>query len=125
MIQLGQQRRPFRLGLTPMIDVVFLLLVFFMLAARFGFEDAIVVSPAVSGGVYDGPPRLVTVSPEGTRLNGQSIEPDTLATSLLALMTSQDDAIVIRPIDGVSLQSLVDAMAALNERGFSNLVIVE
>ena len=38
------RRRP---SLTPMIDVVFLLLIFFMLAARFGMEGAL---PSVVGG---------------------------------------------------------------------------
>ncbi|MFC6760360.1 ExbD/TolR family protein [Sulfitobacter porphyrae] len=35
------RRRP---GLTPMIDVVFLLLVFFMLASRFGQDRALPLS---------------------------------------------------------------------------------
>ena len=41
MLDLPAQGRRRRIGLTPMIDVVFLLLVFFMLAARFGGTDAI------------------------------------------------------------------------------------
>ena len=63
-----------RIGLTPMIDVVFLLLVFFMLASRFGVEGAVPISAAGSGGGgYEGAPRLVEARPDGFRLNGVAL----------------------------------------------------
>lgn len=60
------RRKP---SLTPMIDVVFLLLVFFMLASRFGLE-AMMPLPLVGagGGAYSGPPRLVDISRTPWRL---------------------------------------------------------
>ena len=54
------RRRP---SLTPMIDVVFLLLVFFMLASRFGVETVISLPLASGGGSYSGPPRIVAPGP--------------------------------------------------------------
>ena len=62
------RRKP---SLTPMIDVVFLLLVFFMLAARFG-QDVVIDLPisAASDKPYEGPPRLIDVLPGAVRLNG-------------------------------------------------------
>lgn len=49
-MDLGLTSRPRRRpSLTPMIDVVFLLLVFFMLASRFGM-DQVVEMPIASGG---------------------------------------------------------------------------
>ena len=62
------RRKP---SLTPMIDVVFLLLVFFMLASRFGSDALVPLSLGGSGDTYSGPPRLIDVLPEGQRLNGQ------------------------------------------------------
>ena len=54
-------RKPRRPSLTPMIDVVFLLLVFFMLASRFGSEEALPLPLAGGGGTWSGPPRLVEI----------------------------------------------------------------
>ena len=53
-----------RISLTPMIDVVFLLLVFFMLAARFGQEQAIPLAIGAGAGDWDGPPRLIDILPD-------------------------------------------------------------
>ena len=47
------RRKP---SLTPMIDVVFLLLVFFMLASRFGSDALVPLSLGGSGDTYSGPP---------------------------------------------------------------------
>ena len=50
-----------------MIDVVFLLLVFFMLAARFGATDAAVRRWRFRRrSLLHGPPRLVEVRPDGS-----------------------------------------------------------
>ena len=64
-------RRRRGLNLTPMIDVVFLLLVFFMLVSRFGQLDGVPL--ALAGGAapgWSGAPRLVDVRPDGLSLNG-------------------------------------------------------
>lgn len=87
------RRKP---SLTPMIDVVFLLLVFFMLASRFGI-DAVVPLPLVSGdGAYDGPPRLVEVLPDCVRLNGLVIAETALPTEMQRLTSTPADVIILR-----------------------------
>jgi biopolymer transport protein ExbD len=124
MLELTQQTRRRRIGLTPMIDVVFLLLVFFMLAARFGVTDAIPVK--LSGGgtqSYEGPPRLVTVLPDALRVNGIDT-PDPVA-ALTPLMGEETDIILLRARDGASVQALLDAMGALRDAGWTNLVVLE
>ena len=116
-----RRRKP---SLTPMIDVVFLLLVFFMLAARFTLDGAISVSgPSGQLEAYAGPPRLIDISPDVTRLNGRMVE--NLAVELNALTESSDDTILLRPVDGAPLQRLVDVMELLESAGFTGLVLVE
>ena len=44
----GGQRARRPLGLTPLIDVVFLLVIFFMLASRFGDERKLVLDVATT-----------------------------------------------------------------------------
>ena len=124
MLNLAHQTRRRRIGLTPMIDVVFLLLVFFMLAARFGVTDAIPVT--LSGGAaqpYDGPPRLITVLPDALRVNG--IDTADPVASLTPLMGTQTDIILLRARDGASVQHLLDVMGTLRAAGWTNLVVLE
>ncbi|QPH55596.1 ExbD/TolR family protein [Pontivivens ytuae] len=109
-----------------MIDVVFLLLVFFMLAARFGIDSSFPLQLAGSGGgAYSGPPRLVDVLPEGQRLNGQQIESVALITRLGELTETPTDAIVLRPRDDAELQRVVDVLELLTDAGFETVVLVE
>ncbi|MEY2957121.1 MAG: hypothetical protein RL123_1849, partial [Pseudomonadota bacterium] len=83
-LSLGDPPPRRRLNLTPMIDVVFLLVVFFMLASRFTVEGATPVAGAAAGAAerWDGPPRLIDLGPEGVRLNGVAIAPEGLAAAL-------------------------------------------
>ena len=114
-----------RISLTPLIDVVFLLLVFFMLVARFGLDDA---TPLVLGGAgetYDGPPRLVEVTPGAMRLNGVEMAPRLLLFELVRLSRSGSDVVVIRPRAGATVGRLVEVMALMGEAGFTNLAVVE
>lgn len=121
----GPDRRHRRPNLTPMIDVVFLLLVFFMLASRFGTDTALPLASGGLGAGYSGPPRLVEFGPAGLSLNGVPTAPDALATALAPLTTSPDDPIILRPQNGADLQAMVQAMEHLRNAGFSRLVLLE
>ena len=124
MLDLGSQTQRRRIGLTPLIDVVFLLLVFFMLAARFGVTEAIPVAlMATSTAPYDGPPRLVTVLPDELRLNGIAI--DDPVAALTPLMSSPEDIVILRPGDRTSVQRLLDVVTRLRDAGLPNLVVLE
>ena len=120
--QIPRRRRP---SLTPMIDVVFLLLVFFMLAARFGQDMAVPVAAAGTGAPYQGPPRLIDVTPSGLALNGQPQDVEAVIAALPALMQSGSDPILLRARDGADLQRIVTLIEALQNAGFSQLVLVE
>ena len=126
MISLGPAPARRRPSLTPMIDVVFLLLVFFMLAARFGVEGTLRLDLAGQGGAedYAGPPRLIDVLPEGQRLNGVAVDMPALLADLPALMDSPADILVLRPRDGAPLQRLVTVAEALAAAGLTRVVVV-
>lgn len=117
------RRKP---SLTPMIDVVFLLLVFFMLASRFGQEMEIDLPlTAVSDTPYRGPPRLIDVMPDGVMLNGVPIGIEDLLPELGTMMLSHTDAIILRPRDEADLQRVVEVMESLAAAGYETLVLVE
>lgn len=118
-----RRRRP---DLTPMIDVVFLLLVFFMLASRFASETAIPLAAAQGqGGKWRGPLRLVDLGPGGAvALNGVPLALGDLAAGLGPLVEGPEDPILVRGRDA-SLQELTATLEALRAAGFRRLVLVE
>ena len=124
-MNLARPIRRRRMSLTPMIDVVFLLLVFFMLAARFGAEGAIELTVGGAGKVYDGPPRLVEIHPDDLRLNGVPQDPAALVAGLSELVAHPGDIVVIRVRDGADVQRMIDVIESLRAAGFTALALVE
>lgn len=116
------RRKP---SLTPMIDVVFLLLVFFMLASRFGTDAVVPLTLGGQGQGYSGPPRLIDVLPEGQRLNGVDQGLDEVVAALDRLTDSRSDTIVLRARDGAALQRMVTVVATLREAGFTTIAVVD
>ncbi|WP_339108881.1 biopolymer transporter ExbD [Thioclava sp. GXIMD4216] len=117
------RRRP---DLTPMIDVVFLLLVFFMLASRFT-QDVSLPLAAASGAAseWKGAPRLVDIAEDGTlMLNGTPRDFDDLVTELDRLTEERSDPVILRAKEA-ELQALVTVMDRLTAAGFSHLILVE
>lgn len=127
MFDLGPQPRRRRPSLTPMIDVVFLLLVFFMLAARFGMDTTLSLATAPTGvSTYNGAPRLIEVAPNGALfLNGMALPADILVTRLEQLLPTPADIVVLRPRMGAQSQDLVDVLLLLRAAQITNVKIVE
>jgi biopolymer transport protein ExbD len=124
----GQPQRPRRrLNLTPMIDVVLLLLVFFMMVSRFGGDLGLPMAVAApSGGTaWQGPPRLVTVTGDGITLNGSAVTLVDLPARLAALMPAPDAPVVLRTGAGADVQALVAVMDGLRAAEISRLVLVD
>ena len=117
------RRKP---SLTPMIDVVFLLLVFFMLTSRFGVDMHLPLRGSEGEAApYSGPPRLVRVTDQALLLNGVPTPPGALADRLRDLMAKPDDAILIGAASGTRLQAVVAVMTTLSGAGLSNVVLLE
>lgn len=124
---LGPRRRPRRMSMTPMIDVVFLLLIFFMLASRFGMDAVLPIAGGSEGAGSDwqGAPRLLDIAPAELRLNGGPVTPDALPAALAALLPDPAAAVILRPREGADLQRLVDVMDRLTAAGLTNLILIE
>lgn len=125
MIAFAAPRRRRRPSLTPMIDVVFLLLVFFLLAARFAPEDGIDLRLAgAAGPLWQGAPRLVDVGGDGLALNGVEMG-EAMLLAELARLGGAAEPVVLRPGPGTDLGRLVAAMEALRRAGFTRLLLAE
>ncbi len=119
---LRPRRKP---SLTPMIDVVFLLLVFFMLASRFGTDAVLELPLAGRGGDYTGPPRLLGIGVDDLDLNGVPLAESQLSRALAPLMSTPDDMLILRGRDGADLQRIIDVTARLRAAGHRNVVLVD
>ena len=120
-------RKARRLNLTPMIDVVLLLLVFFMMVSRFGGVQGVPLALAAPGGQveWSGPPRLVDVLPQGLLLNGVPVAADALAGALAPLMAAPTDAVILRPRDGAAVQRVVAVIDGLRAAGLTRIVLAQ
>ena len=124
---LGPRRHPRRMSLTPMIDVVFLLLIFFMLSSRFGLDAVLPIAGGAegAGSEWQGAPRLIDVATDAVLLNGVETAQADLPDALRPLMPDDGGAVVLRPRDGADLQRVVSVMDELTVAGFGNIILVE
>jgi len=111
-----------------MIDVVFLLLIFFMLVARFGVDKVIDInlpSALDHNSQYEGAPRLVEIkSGKIVSLNGLEIPLDQLSSELNELMPSPNALIVLRSSAEANTQDLLDVLLYLKSEKIINVSVL-
>ena len=115
------RRRP---SLTPIIDVVFLLLVFFMLASTFNVDQKVnLLSEIVHGNSqHDENPRLIKIKSNNLLINGVEAD-DSEAIRKLEEITPDPSQIIIVQVLGSTTQRMLDVMELLKSSGFSNLKV--
>lgn len=100
--------------MTSLIDVIFLLLLFFMLSSTFSKYGEIELTNGTTGGVIgDSPVRFVSMSGDQLMLNGRAITLPDLAQHL-APASPGDTQIVLISLDTTATsQQLVDLLLTL------------
>ncbi len=123
--RLGPSRRRALISLTPLIDVVFILLLFFMLASSFSPLHSIVLNAPASG---RGAPSiegalLVDVRRDGRiRFAGRYVTRKQLLAKIKAARANHPNRrVLVRPSHGVSLQDTVRILDLLSSAGVRNL----
>ena len=112
------------IGLAPLIDVVFILLLFFMLATNFDQRRSIdVIGSGVSTGEQqiEQPAIRLHIAPNGVRLNGQSINESALPESLRRMLPGPGSVLLVSADDAVPLQSVVTVLDQLNAASITNV----
>ncbi len=129
----GRQER--QIGLTPLIDVVFLLLIFFMVSSTFIRESQVKIDlPEASGEVREEQSQVVeiTVDRRGEyAVNGRILVNAELTTLLRALREIQSSAAAVNPEKRVIItadanaahQAVVRAMDAAGKVGLTRMSI--
>lgn len=119
----GRRRRPL-IRLTPLIDVVFILLVFFMLASSFVDWRSIALAPAgrpeAQAAASD--PLLVVLHPDGVSLAGQRLPREVLVARVREdVSVDPTRPVVVAPAVGVVLQDTVHLIDQLAQAGVAGL----
>ncbi len=109
----------------PLINIVFLLLIFFMLAGRFTFHDPFPIMPPHSGSqeAATGHELLVVVAADGRLgLNGDVLEPAALKSELSRRLARDGEANVHVMADSrAEARHVVGVMELLQESGAAKL----
>ena len=116
------------LSLTPLIDVVFLILIFFLVTSEFEDEEKrldIVLPSATSAVPMTGKPReiIVDIDQQGSVfLSGQPTSLDELNKLLevAAATNPTNQSVVIRADPATAFQPVVDVMNICNQTGISD-----
>ncbi|GAB4517272.1 MAG: hypothetical protein Tsb0019_16990 [Roseibium sp.] len=107
-------RRQRPISLTPLVDVIFLLLLFFMLSSTFTtFGEIDLGAPAAGGGAGKVPEALLTIADTRLRLNGRDIDATALEDEARALVDRQIGSLLILTRGETTTQQLVEIMSRL------------
>jgi biopolymer transport protein ExbD len=121
-----QPRARRRLSMTSLIDVIFLLLLFFMLTSTFSkFGEVELMAAGTGTNVQDRQKLFVTLSAAEVTLNGQQADLSRIAD--LVRLQPQDGGghlVLISPDETASAQRLVDLLTALRQvEGLQTVVL--
>lgn len=116
-----------KISMTPLIDVVFILLVFFMLASSFHDWHSIRLTssgkPGQSSGLEGS--MLIDLTAVGPRLSGKPLSIEALKHRLSERVAQRpDQRISVRPLDGVDIQRVVTLLDAISETGARNISLM-
>lgn len=120
-----------QINLTPLIDVVFLLLIFFMVSTTFTRENRLAVNlPEADGEPVQDTVRTIEISVSqggAYAIDGRTLVNSELSTLMQGLeevaLGDRDVALILIADAEASHQSVVTAMDAIGKSGFSRLSI--
>ncbi len=123
----GRARIHSHLDIAPLIDIVFLLLVFFMLTSTFMVPEAIELElpESKSAMVTDTKPIVVSLNQNGQlALNGKDIELTQLQQALEPLLKqSTDSAVTLKSDARTQVQQLLKVMDEIRAAGGTNVAL--
>jgi biopolymer transport protein ExbD len=120
-------RRRARVSLTPLIDVVFILLVFFMLASSLLDWRSIELNTSAKAAATKSKSDSVIVDllTDGIRISGETVALDTLADRMRTrIEKTPDQRVLLKPAPGVALQDAIVVLDRLTEAGVTNMSLI-
>ncbi|MFQ6550451.1 biopolymer transporter ExbD [Aestuariibius sp. 2305UL40-4] len=106
-----RRRRP--LSMTPLIDVIFLLLLFFMLSSTFSrFADVELMTAGAGGAADAGTPLFLQLREDRLSLNGEDRPLEALEGAFASV--DRPAVVIVNVARDVSSQRLTDLLVVLN-----------
>ncbi|MEP3476040.1 MAG: biopolymer transporter ExbD [Hyphomicrobiales bacterium] len=121
------EKKSLNLSLTPLIDVVFLLLIFFMLASTFSRFSSLPLSVNSGQSQSNSSKKfiLVRIQKEGDiEINGQKVTSEDLITVIDGLVIEEGMKLFIKPLEGTTVQQLVSVMQKARQSKINNPIVV-
>ena len=114
-MSLNTARRHRKLSMTSLIDVIFLLLLFFMLSSTFSRFAEIELQAAASGQTGTPDPKLMFLraAQSGVTLNGTPVTLADLDARVRALHSVEPVVLLVNVSDTVTAQRLADILVAV------------
>ncbi len=123
----GRRRIHSHLDIAPLIDIVFLLLVFFMLTSTFIVQEAVELElpESKSSSKIDTTPIIISLDKAGQlAINDEIIELHLLRSLLKTrLKQSENPAITLKSDAKVEVQQLLNVMDEIRAAGGSNIAL--
>jgi len=122
-LKLNQEEAP-TINLTSMIDILFLLIIFFMVGTRFTENESNIQinlpKVAPNGAMLTSPSsKIVFIKPDGSiQLDGQVVSAEELTARLAqAVRNYPDTSVEIKPDGNVTMQQAANAISAVRSSG--------
>ena len=128
MLRLQHSRKLLRLPLTPLIDVVFILLLFFMLSSTFAQQRQLTMKTqahpqATAASPQPDPPVALLVDAQQVwQVSGQRYEKQHPSrAALLHAWKAEQTALRVTAINDATVQDLVSTLDTLSQAGLDNV----
>ncbi len=124
----GTKARRKHISMTSLIDVIFLLLLFFMLSSTFTRFAEIPLTGASAGqgaASAETPPLFMRLFEEQVELNGQSYAINALSAEISQMEIKEGQQLLVAPDDTVTSQRLVDLLVVLAAYPDLTVVVLE
>ena len=117
-----------KISLTPIIDVVFILLIFFMLATNFqsfNKTEIEISNEAASVSQSDKKIFLIEFNKDSEfKLNGTIASLDSIKSDIISSKNNGDDLVVItKPLKGADVQLILSVLANLKSSNIENVTL--
>ena len=117
-----------RINLTPIIDVVFILLIFFMLATNFqDFSQTDIELPSESSKSMSSDKKMyvVGVDKDNTyKLNDVKLNMNDIKAKILtSVQREEEHLVIIKPNDDVKMQLILSVMEDFKDSNINNLLL--
>lgn len=117
------KRRPVELNLSPLIDVIFILVIFIVLVARFIDQNQLDIDVPESkvGRPATLEALVIHVTDDGSVFVGDHVVDDDRLEAVLTPLRSQHDRVLLMADGKIALQKAVDVLTAARAAGFERV----